>query len=188
MTSGSPLTLPTSERRDSASAASSVWATEAVKLTPSVAVYQLGNTQALPDLTQLVGQGASGIDVRDVVLLDYFTCGVGTTPTTVFSEWPVSGVQFYDWAAPRLSGLLPSAFSAVDESLSRDAKAEADRALEQLSHEHRTVLILHEFEQMEYKQIARQMQCSIGTVMSRLFYARRRMASLLAGLKREISE
>jgi hypothetical protein len=102
-------------------------------LTPSVAVYQLGNTQALPDLTQLVGQGASGIDVRDVVLLDYFTCGVGTTPTTVFSEWPVSGVQFYDWAAPRLSGLLPSAFSAVDESLSRDAKAEADRALEQLS-------------------------------------------------------
>ena len=29
------------------------------------------------------------------------------------------------------------------------------------------------------------MKCSIGTVMSRLFYARRRMASLLAGLKRE---
>src|SRR5215471_19415054 len=30
-----------------------------------------------------------------------------------------------------------------------------DKALAQLSHEHRTVLILHEFEEMEYKQIAK---------------------------------
>lgn len=60
-----------------------------------------------------------------------------------------------------------------------------DRALGQLSHEHRTVIVLHEFEELEYKEIAKRMGCSIGTVMSRLFYARRRMASLLAGLKRE---
>src|SRR4051812_16304525 len=48
-----------------------------------------------------------------------------------------------------------------------------DKALSQLSHEHRTVMVLHEFEEMEYKQIAKTMECSIGTVMSRLFYARR---------------
>ena len=60
-----------------------------------------------------------------------------------------------------------------------------DKALGQLSEAHRTVLILHEFEEMEYKQIAKTIGCSIGTVMSRLFYARRRLASLLAGLKRE---
>jgi RNA polymerase sigma-70 factor, ECF subfamily len=63
-----------------------------------------------------------------------------------------------------------------------------DRALSQLSAEHRTVLVLHEFEELEYKEIAKRMGCSIGTVMSRLFYARRRMASLLAGLKRESKE
>jgi len=63
-----------------------------------------------------------------------------------------------------------------------------DRAMSQLSKEHRTVLVLHEFEELEYKEIARRMGCSIGTVMSRLFYARRRMASLLAGLKRENEE
>src|SRR4051794_13508526 len=40
-----------------------------------------------------------------------------------------------------------------------------DRALGQLSYEHRTVLVLHEFEEMEYKQIAKTMNCSIGTVM-----------------------
>src|SRR5437667_11134014 len=60
-----------------------------------------------------------------------------------------------------------------------------DRALGQLSYEHRTALVLHEFEEMEYKEIAKRMECSIGTVMSRLFYARRKMAGLLAGLKRE---
>jgi RNA polymerase sigma-70 factor (ECF subfamily) len=63
-----------------------------------------------------------------------------------------------------------------------------DRALAQLSLQHRTVLVLHEFEDLEYREIAKRMKCSIGTVMSRLFYARRRMSSLLAGLKRENSE
>ena len=58
-----------------------------------------------------------------------------------------------------------------------------DRALGQLSYEHRTVLVLNEFEEMEYKEIAKTMGCSIGTVMSRLFYARRKLAALLADLK-----
>ena len=62
-----------------------------------------------------------------------------------------------------------------------------DRALGQLSYEHRTVLVLHEFEDMEYKEIARTMACSIGTVMSRLFYARRKLAVLLADLKNQDS-
>src|SRR5215475_13567217 len=61
-----------------------------------------------------------------------------------------------------------------------------DRALAQLSHEHRTALVLHEFEEMEYKEIAKTMGCSIGTVMSRLFYARRKMAALLADLKKQL--
>ena len=60
-----------------------------------------------------------------------------------------------------------------------------DKALGQLSYEHRTVLILHEFEDLEYKEIAKRMECSIGTVMSRLFYARRKMANLMASYKRE---
>ncbi len=60
-----------------------------------------------------------------------------------------------------------------------------DRALNQLSHEHRTALVLHEFEQMGYKDVAKAMGCSIGTVMSRLFYARRKMAALLAGVEKE---
>jgi RNA polymerase sigma-70 factor, ECF subfamily len=60
-----------------------------------------------------------------------------------------------------------------------------DRGLERLSDEHRTVLILHEFELLEYKEIAKVMGCSISAVMSRLFYARRKMAVLLTDLEPE---
>ncbi len=60
-----------------------------------------------------------------------------------------------------------------------------DEAMGKLTEAHRTVLVLHEFQGLEYKEIARKVGISIGTVMSRLFYARRRMASLLQGLKRE---
>ncbi len=66
----------------------------------------------------------------------------------------------------------------------QELRQRIDRALNQLSYEHRTVLVLHEFEEMEYKQIAKAMECSIGTVMSRLFYARRKLAALLADLKK----
>ncbi len=64
-----------------------------------------------------------------------------------------------------------------------DLRVRIDEALGKLTEAHRTVLVLHEFEQMEYKNIAKMMNCSIGTVMSRLFYARRKMAALLQDLK-----
>jgi RNA polymerase sigma-70 factor (ECF subfamily) len=64
-----------------------------------------------------------------------------------------------------------------------ELRARIDEALGKLSEAHRTVLVLHEFEHMEYKNIAKTMSCSIGTVMSRLFYARRKMAALLQDLK-----
>ncbi|MCO5053348.1 MAG: sigma-70 family RNA polymerase sigma factor [Verrucomicrobiae bacterium] len=64
-----------------------------------------------------------------------------------------------------------------------DLRIRIDEALGKLTEAHRTVLVLHEFEQMEYKNIAKAMNCSIGTVMSRLFYARRKMAALLQDLK-----
>ena len=61
----------------------------------------------------------------------------------------------------------------------QELRRRIDEVMGKLTYEHRTVLILHEFEEMEYKRIAKVMNCSIGTVMSRLFYARRRLARLL---------
>lgn len=72
------------------------------------------------------------------------------------------------------------------EGLERvELRRRIDEALAKLTYEHRTVLVMHEFEELEYKEIAKRMECSIGTVMSRLFYARRKMAALMVGWKRE---
>jgi RNA polymerase sigma-70 factor (ECF subfamily) len=81
---------------------------------------------------------------------------------------------------------MPVIVTNPTENLERaELRQRIDKALSQLSYEHRTVLVLHEFEELEYKAIAKVMGCSIGTVMSRLFYARRKMAVLMAGLKKE---
>ncbi len=82
--------------------------------------------------------------------------------------------------------LMPAVSSNPTAGLEQaELRGRIDEALGKLSVEHRTALVLHEFEQLEYKEIAQRMGCSIGTVMSRLFYARRKLAALLAGLKRE---
>lgn len=81
---------------------------------------------------------------------------------------------------------MPTVTINPTERLERgELRQRIEKALSQLSEAHRTVLVLHEFEDMEYKNIAKTMGCSIGTVMSRLFYARRKMAALLADLKKE---
>ncbi len=81
---------------------------------------------------------------------------------------------------------MPIVAANPTEGLERtELRRQIDRALGMLSYEHRTVLVLHEFQELEYKEIAKVMGCSIGTVMSRLFYARRKLAALLADLRRE---
>jgi RNA polymerase sigma-70 factor (ECF subfamily) len=81
---------------------------------------------------------------------------------------------------------MPVVTTNPTERLERgELRQRIDKALGQLSNEHRTVLVLHEFEEMEYKEIAKTVGCSIGTVMSRLFYARRKLAGLLGDLKSE---
>lgn len=81
---------------------------------------------------------------------------------------------------------LPLVIPNPTEGLERqELRAQIDEAMGRLSHAHRTALILHEFEGLEYKEVAKRMGCSIGTVMSRLFYARRRLATLLIDLKKE---
>lgn len=82
--------------------------------------------------------------------------------------------------------LLPAVWVNPTERLERnELRAKIDDAMGKLSDAHRTVIALHEFEGMEYKEIAKTVGISVGTVMSRLFYARRRLATLLAGIRDE---
>ena len=95
-------------------------------------------------------------------------------------------IELMDEESGGVERQMPVVIVNPTEGLERtEVRKRIDEALGKLSAEHRTVLVLHEFEDLEYKEIAKRMQCSIGTVMSRLFYARRKMAALLAGFKRD---
>jgi len=53
------------------------------------------------------------------------------------------------------------------------------RAVEALSPDHRAVLVLREWEGLSYEEIAGMLDLELGTVMSRLFYARKKLGEIL---------
>jgi len=55
-------------------------------------------------------------------------------------------------------------------------------ALAELSENHRAVLVMRELEGLSYEEMAQTMGCSKGTIMSRLFHARRNMQKRLLEL------
>jgi RNA polymerase sigma-70 factor, ECF subfamily len=61
----------------------------------------------------------------------------------------------------------------------KEIRSRIDAAIAQLSPEHRAVILMKEIEEMQYHEIAESLGCSIGTVMSRLFYARKKLQNLL---------
>jgi RNA polymerase sigma-70 factor (ECF subfamily) len=61
----------------------------------------------------------------------------------------------------------------------KEIRSEIDKAIAQLSPEHRAVILMKEIDGMQYHEIAEALGCSIGTVMSRLFYARKKLQNLL---------
>jgi len=53
-------------------------------------------------------------------------------------------------------------------------------ALLKLSEPHRLVVVLHDVQGLSHDEIAKVMDCNIGTVRSRLFYARQQLQAYLA--------
>jgi RNA polymerase sigma-70 factor (ECF subfamily) len=52
-------------------------------------------------------------------------------------------------------------------------------AIARLTPDHRQAIVLREIEGLSYEEIAEMMKCSLGTVMSRLFYARKKLQEML---------
>lgn len=53
------------------------------------------------------------------------------------------------------------------------------QAIGKLSEKHREVIVLRHFENLSYEQIASAMHCSKGSVMSRLYHARKNLREIL---------
>jgi RNA polymerase sigma-70 factor, ECF subfamily len=80
---------------------------------------------------------------------------------------------------------LPDA-EGRDQPFERARDAEIGRrvreAIDELTPDHRAVILLREVEGLSYAEISEVLQCPKGTVMSRLHYARRQLQARLQGL------
>lgn len=74
----------------------------------------------------------------------------------------------------------PGQTARPDEAMENlELRGRIEGALAKISPEHREAILLREVQGFDYKEIAEALDCSIGTVMSRLFYARKKLQALL---------
>jgi len=74
----------------------------------------------------------------------------------------------------------------ADRLADAEIRKRIDAAIARLSDDHRAVIVMRELEGMEYQEIADALGCSIGTVMSRLFYARRKLQDMLRDIYEQL--
>ena len=82
---------------------------------------------------------------------------------------------------PDVGGIAPvrTGFDPARALSDKELRAQITRALAQLSPSHRAVLVMREVDGLSYQEMAETMSCSIGTIMSRLFHARKKMQAML---------
>jgi RNA polymerase sigma-70 factor (ECF subfamily) len=80
---------------------------------------------------------------------------------------------------PDLVALISHQTPRRDAALA-ELQKKLNEAMQKLSHEHRMVVTLHDIQGLPHEEIARIMDCNIGTVRSRLFYARQQLQGLLS--------
>ncbi|EDY21651.1 RNA polymerase, sigma-24 subunit, ECF subfamily [Chthoniobacter flavus Ellin428] len=81
--------------------------------------------------------------------------------------------------APGAATAPKSEMEPAERISDKEIRQRIDEAIAKLSPEHRTAIVMREIDGLEYTEIAEQMGCSLGTVMSRLFYARKKLQALL---------
>jgi RNA polymerase sigma-70 factor (ECF subfamily) len=81
------------------------------------------------------------------------------------------------------SGVLATALGTDPQEtvLRRELSGRLGEALDQLPDLHRAILVLREMDGLSYEELAERLGIPKGTVMSRLFHARKKMQALLAG-------
>jgi RNA polymerase sigma-70 factor (ECF subfamily) len=79
---------------------------------------------------------------------------------------------------PDLVALISDKTPRRDAGL-KELQEKLNTALLKLSEPHRLVVVLHDVQGMSHEEVAQVMDCNIGTVRSRLFYARQQLQSLL---------
>lgn len=84
-----------------------------------------------------------------------------------------------DRIAAEVISALTDATGADRETFARELQEKLNEAMQKLSIKHRTVITLFEIDGLSHQEIAEVMDCSVGTVRSRLHYAKQLLQSEL---------
>ncbi len=154
----------------------------------------------------MIKNEADAWDLSQVVFLKVWKALPKFEARAKFSTWlyRITHNVVYDWLRKRKidsageldDGLLSEGDIAAGSRTSPSKVARPDIALENselgdrinaalatLNAEHRETILLREVQGFDYKEIAKVMDCSLGTVMSRLYYARKKLQTLLSDEK-----
>jgi len=118
-------------------------------------------------------------------------------PTTKFSAWLFKIAV--NSCLNRLRDKKKFSFSRLEENLPAPAMDQPDNCLERdqlkglvreaidsLPENQRTVILLNQYEEFSYQEMARMLDCSVSAVESRLFRAKENLRKVLAGqIKKE---
>lgn len=81
---------------------------------------------------------------------------------------------------------VPKVIDSPDVSLERkEVKNKISEAIDALSSDHKEIILLKEVDGLSYQEIAEFVGCSTGTVMSRLFYARKKLKEILGDIRND---
>jgi len=96
--------------------------------------------------------------------------------------------KFFSFDQTNEDGFLPndlemlssSSSTSLKKALNNELHEKLNEALLKLSDKHRTIVVLFEIDGLGHKEIAKIMNCTEGTVRSRLFYAKQQLQSYLS--------
>jgi RNA polymerase sigma factor (sigma-70 family) len=95
------------------------------------------------------------------------------------SQMSLNDLDFNAEHDPDLVALISDRTPRREASLS-ELQEKLNEAMQKLSEPHRLVVTLHDVQGMSHEEIAKIMHCNIGTVRSRLFYARQQLQAYLS--------
>lgn len=95
------------------------------------------------------------------------------------SQMSLNDVDFNAEHDPDLVALISDKTPRREANLS-ELQEKLNEAMQKLSDSHRLVVTLHDVQGLSHEEIAKIMDCNVGTVRSRLFYARQQLQGYLA--------
>jgi RNA polymerase sigma-70 factor (ECF subfamily) len=153
-------------------------------------------------IRNMIHQEADAWDISQEVFIKAWNALPKFEAKARFSTWiyRIAHNAVYDWARKRKirsagelndeifererihssSSTTPSGGEAPDETMVHgELREKIEAALAKLSGDQREAVVLKDVQGLSYKEIAEVMSCNIGTVMSRLYYARQKLQTLL---------